>query len=226
MTLGEYHMANKFKWDNRATALTVAAGMLFVAGLMASITAGVAFAEGDINDGPDSDGGPVAEFHMWELEVSSFGFGSIGIDYTDKQMDEADGVDLLRAAGPLMVVGIVFAWLAFVGLVAGIFFRHTAVRALGPSLAGTAFLFLVLGLILFSVGVDQFADWRPDGGEETVLEDLTYVAGFALTIVATTMALAGTFTSVFAPVGAVKGKTAKGGKAKASRKAPGAISFD
>ena len=154
--------------------VAIAAGLLLVAGVLSAVALGVTWAS-------DNQGGNTLAYKATEFEVSGPGFAA-SVDYTDDNADDSDGIGLIRAGGPLLIVGLVFAFLAMAALAVSLFVRGAHVTLGGASAAALAALLLVLTVILLPIGISQNAD---EGGL-----DLAWGAGLYLGVFAAAMAIA------------------------------------
>lgn len=111
--------------------------------------------------------------HTWNLETSAGG-QSDTTSWFDGDMDDADGVGMIRAAIPILLVGAVVT-------LAGALVGFARAGALGPVLTLVAGIVLAVGTTLFVVGTHQFYDDA----------DFTWSASFYLAIVACVLALTG-----------------------------------
>jgi hypothetical protein len=120
---------------------------------------------------PPSEGS--IDANTWNNDVSS-GSRSDTTSWYDGDMDDADGVGMIRAAVPILLVG------AVVTLVGALLVAARG-NSLGAIVALVGGILLAIGTTLFGVGTGQFY------GDA----DYHWAASFYLAIVACTLALAG-----------------------------------
>lgn len=156
--------------------LTIGAALALVAGILAAVTTGIGWAS-------SSEGGAESTLKAFELEFEGFGF-SASVDYSEDEFDDSDGIGLLRAGGPLLIVGVVLTFLGMAALTTSLFVRGAFVTLGGAAGLALGAVFLVLANIFLPIGMDKLAS-------ETS-SDLSWGAGLVLATIASAMALAGT----------------------------------
>ncbi len=179
----------------------VSLGLLLVAGILGAVSLGVAWVdfEGNLNAPNFGFGGGSVEFQgafsAFSLEVAGE-----STEYTNRDMDDTEGIGMMRAAGPLLVIG---TSLAFVALVLGVLDLFVAQR--GLDIASTAssaagFFALIAGTILLPMGIaSAVRDFF--GGQATA----SFVAGLFLAGAACVLTLAATVTTL---VGSLQARNA------------------
>ncbi len=139
--------------------------------------------------------------YMFKVEFE-FNGGDLQADWGHDQLDEQDGIGLIRAAGPLLVVGVVLAGLCVLAMEHSWLVAPSAMRLVALALAGLSFIFVLLALILMPVGLDQNLEWTKDAGFTEPGAGIAWGAGFVTGLIATTFSLA----QVVAAAIAVKGR--------------------
>lgn len=176
-------------WDRRATFLAAGGGLLLVAGIFAAVAAGVAWATADIETSGDfGETSSEIEYRLLEAE-----FGGEETSYSDDDLDEQDGIGMVRAGGIVFLVGLIVAFVAAVVLGVGIFVRAIPFGLIGTLAGGLAFLVMLVGLILFPLGLDDVHEPSQTdfGGGSVETSELAWGAGLVLAVVAGILALAG-----------------------------------
>lgn len=162
--------------------LTVAVGLALVAGVLGAVTAGITWASQDTSFSGFGFSSSV-EINYQATGFESCSGGCATVDYTDESLDGTDGIGLMRAAGPLLITGIVVTFVAMATLAASLFVRGAYLCLSGSIAATVGFVLLLLALIFLPVGLDQAT-------QESDLE-LTWGAGLVLACIGTASALAG-----------------------------------
>jgi len=164
--------------------LMIATGCMLFGGVLAAVTTGVTWASFEQSG---------AEL-TYGLSEGGFAFGNshVSVDYSDPNFDDQDGAGLLRAAGPLMIVGIVLTFVAMAALAVSLFVRGAFITLGGSIGAALAVVFLLLALILLPIGIDQ--NFAENAGQE----DVSWGAGLYLGVFGTAFALAGTVLAFLA----------------------------
>lgn len=168
-------------------------GVLLVAGVLGAVALGVSWNDFDVSGTTPSAFGFGGGSYHFEGAYSAFEVSFAGQEepYSSGELDDAEGIGLLRTGGPLLAVGMSLAFVALVLVVLDLFVpdRHLDTVAVGT--AGLAFLVLLAGIITLSAGIDRSLDDSFGGAA-----DAGWGVGFFLAIAAGALALAGTATGL------------------------------
>ncbi len=168
----------------------VSVALLLVAGVLGAVALALPWVdfEGDVSVPGNFGGGNIefqGSFLAFTMEV-----GSEEAKYTDRDLDDMDGVGLMRAAGPMLVVGMSLAFVALILVALDLFVPQRHLDLAAGITAALGFLTGLAGSIMLPLGIAD-AVQETFGGAATA----SFVAGLFLAGGAALLALAGTVTT-------------------------------
>lgn len=169
-------------FDGRDKLISIAAGLALLGGVLAAVTTGVTWATEEVDFSAFGFDGQVdIDYRFWEVHQCSGG-QCAEADYTNSELDDADGIGLIRAAGPLIVVGIVLSFLYMAAMVVALFARGTRLPLFASIGGALAWAFLLTGLILMPLGISESVNAESGNGAPG---EVTWFVGLYLAITAT-----------------------------------------
>lgn len=171
------------EFDTPGKWIVGAGGLLLLGGIFSAIAMGSVW-------GTMEGNGVSADAELRDAVIHIPGFGSFPLSWDSDDWDDADGIEMVRAAGTLHLVGLISSFVA--GGTVGLAFlvRGVQLPVLGGILAAIGAACLLTALVLFPIGVEQVLAWfEEEQGED--LGDMAW-SGLAIPIIGTALALAGT----------------------------------
>lgn len=173
-----------------------AAGALLIVGILASVNMGLGWGSFDqATSGNGQSFESEGAYKLFALE-SSFMGSSSDTKYSSSEFDDQDGAGLLRAAGPLAIVGLVLSFLAAAVLVVSLFVRTLRLTLIGSIVAALAAVFLILTVVLFPIGISEIHEpgTSQQAGFTFDVSGIAWGAGLIIGILAAALAIGATVT--------------------------------
>ena len=167
----------------------ISVALLLVAGVLGSVALAVSWVDFDGSfSAPGGFGFGGGEF-QFEGSFTAFTLemGNEEAKYTDRDLDDTDGVGMMRAAGPLLVVGVSLAFVALILVVLDLFVSQRHLDLAAGITGALGFLTSLAGTILLPLGIAAAVQDFFGG-----TANASFVAGMFLAAVASLLALGGT----------------------------------
>lgn len=179
-----------FTMDQPTIFTLVAGALLLASGVLTAVALGAEWASYDITVQGNSQFGLPDQRGQGRYET----FEVDGIAYSDGDLDGRAGIGMLRAGGPLVLTGMIVAFVTMAGLFASSFLTPRVVRGITIGLGAVATVLIMLGAILTPLGIGDFhseAQAQLSFSNAVSYDNPVYGAGLILVSIAAALALIG-----------------------------------